>query len=136
MNRVLHAVRHFPAQARASVFGPRRMSFGARIAVLALVLFAVTLSAYTRNYVDSRAISSAARACTSYGADEASNNADRDLYELLLEAPHRSHDEGFRQRLQKDREAKVQSAQAKHELRAQLSCPPYPPPPAVPAVGA
>jgi hypothetical protein len=63
-----------------------------------------------------------------------SNEADRVLYGLLLDQPRRPGDETFRQLLLDSQMKKIQSRDAKVELRRQLDCPPYPPPPGVPDI--
>jgi hypothetical protein len=138
MNRASEAM----LRARISLFGPRRMTFGARLAVLALVLFAVGFGAYTRHYVDERVQARVSQQCASYGADLTSSQADETLYETLLAMPippnagdgQRRSIEEFRRRLRASEQAKHRARDQKIELRRINHCPPYPPPPIVPPV--
>lgn len=111
---------------------PRRMSTGAKLAIIVLVLLGIGISAYTRYYVDQRVKIRIAQSCASWGADEVSAERQISLYALLLAQPHRPGDEAFRLYLDDSRTALVQARDTKVDLRAGNECPPYPPPPLVP----
>jgi hypothetical protein len=118
-------------RARISLFGPRRMSLGARFSMVALVLFAVGYGAYNRYYVDQRVKVRIAQNCASWGADQA-------LFDVTLAitapTPLRDNSPAGVRRNAEFRASLVQARDTKIVLRQQNHCPPYPAAPVVPTV--
>jgi hypothetical protein len=119
---------YLAARARASLFGPRRMTLGARLAVVALVLFSIGMSAYTRHLVDERVRVRVAQNCASWGADET-------LFNITLSFPGPPPaDQAAADRSRQFRRSLEQARDTKIELRRKNNCPPWPPAPAVPPI--